>query len=102
MNSTPANNVSQSIVGYELYWSCGIAATATNIMCFVVILTNRWLRENLIFFALLAFGNVCNALGVALAGYLRTKYILALDFDDIRAIDCLRRPWLHLMLFGKF
>uniref|UniRef100_A0A914WDV1 G-protein coupled receptors family 1 profile domain-containing protein n=1 Tax=Plectus sambesii TaxID=2011161 RepID=A0A914WDV1_9BILA len=83
------------------YSICGGFASVFNIICILVFLTKKELRDKYLFFALLAFGNLINTLFCLIAGSLRRKMIFANKFLQLRSIfECLQQPGPHLQLLG--
>uniref|UniRef100_A0A914WAZ4 G-protein coupled receptors family 1 profile domain-containing protein n=1 Tax=Plectus sambesii TaxID=2011161 RepID=A0A914WAZ4_9BILA len=81
------------------YSICGGIASVFNIVCILVFLTKKDLRDKYLFFALLAFGNLPNTLFCLIAGSLRRKMIFANKFLQLRStFECLQQSGPHLQL----
>uniref|UniRef100_A0A914WX29 G-protein coupled receptors family 1 profile domain-containing protein n=1 Tax=Plectus sambesii TaxID=2011161 RepID=A0A914WX29_9BILA len=84
----------------KLYMSFGSFATATNIVCILVVLSTKQMRQKYVAFGLLSFGDMLNALAMVLAGSVRTQLIYNNSYGTLSALDCFRRPWPYFFIVG--
>uniref|UniRef100_A0A914W9D1 G-protein coupled receptors family 1 profile domain-containing protein n=1 Tax=Plectus sambesii TaxID=2011161 RepID=A0A914W9D1_9BILA len=84
----------------KLYMSFGSFATATNILCVLVVLSTKQMRQKYGAFGLLSFGDMINALAMVIAGSVRNQQIYNHSFVALTAFDCLRNPWPYFFIVG--
>uniref|UniRef100_A0A914V8N0 G-protein coupled receptors family 1 profile domain-containing protein n=1 Tax=Plectus sambesii TaxID=2011161 RepID=A0A914V8N0_9BILA len=101
-NATYYNNASlANIVNFNnLYISFGSFATATNILCILVMLSTKQMRQKYGDFGLLSFGDMLNALGMILLGSLRNQQIYNNSFVSLSPFDWFLNPWPYLYIVG--
>uniref|UniRef100_A0A914WUT6 G-protein coupled receptors family 1 profile domain-containing protein n=1 Tax=Plectus sambesii TaxID=2011161 RepID=A0A914WUT6_9BILA len=85
---------------YKYYIGFGIFAVITNIVCMLVVLSKRHMREKYGTFGVLSFGYLLNCLGILLAGLLRTHYISGNVYNSLNSFECFGRPWPYLFIVG--
>uniref|UniRef100_A0A914WNZ2 G-protein coupled receptors family 1 profile domain-containing protein n=1 Tax=Plectus sambesii TaxID=2011161 RepID=A0A914WNZ2_9BILA len=84
----------------KLYMSFGSFATATNILCVVVVLSTKQMRQKYGAFGLLSFGDMINALAMVIAGSVRNQQIYDNSFVALPTFDCFRNPWPYFFIVG--
>uniref|UniRef100_A0A914V6L1 G-protein coupled receptors family 1 profile domain-containing protein n=1 Tax=Plectus sambesii TaxID=2011161 RepID=A0A914V6L1_9BILA len=101
-NGTPFSNASlAAIINLNnLYIPFGSFATATNIICVMVVLSTKQMREKYGAFGVLSFGYMLNALGLVLLGTVRTQLIYDNSFVSMSTFACFGRPWPYFFIVG--
>uniref|UniRef100_A0A914WMP2 G-protein coupled receptors family 1 profile domain-containing protein n=1 Tax=Plectus sambesii TaxID=2011161 RepID=A0A914WMP2_9BILA len=101
-NATWYNNAAlASILNInKLYISLGSFAAATNILCVLVMLSTKQMRQKYGTFGVLSFGDMLNALGMVLAGSVRSQLIYDNFYGSLSTFDCFGRPWPYFFIVG--
>uniref|UniRef100_A0A914V8L9 G-protein coupled receptors family 1 profile domain-containing protein n=1 Tax=Plectus sambesii TaxID=2011161 RepID=A0A914V8L9_9BILA len=84
----------------KLYMSFGSFATVTNIICILVVLSTKQMRQKYVTFGLLSFGDMLNALAMVLAGSVRSQLIYDNSFGTLSTFACFGRPWPYFFIVG--
>uniref|UniRef100_A0A914XTF0 G-protein coupled receptors family 1 profile domain-containing protein n=1 Tax=Plectus sambesii TaxID=2011161 RepID=A0A914XTF0_9BILA len=82
------------------YMSFGSFAAATNILCVLVVLSKKRMRQKYGAFGVLSFGDMLNALAMALLGSLRNQQIYDNSFVSLSSFDCFQNPWPYFFIVG--
>uniref|UniRef100_A0A914WWZ2 G-protein coupled receptors family 1 profile domain-containing protein n=1 Tax=Plectus sambesii TaxID=2011161 RepID=A0A914WWZ2_9BILA len=101
-NATRSSNASLTIIlSYnKFYIPFGSFATATNILCVLVVLSKKRMREKYGAFGVLSFGDMLNALAMVLLGSIRNQQINDNSFVSLSSFACFGRPWPYLFIVG--
>lgn len=77
------------VVVYKYYIAFGLATVFTNIICVLVVLSKRHMREKYGSFGVLSFGGLLNALGMVLAGAIRINLIYGMmkNYSNIKIYE---------------
>uniref|UniRef100_A0A914WS27 G-protein coupled receptors family 1 profile domain-containing protein n=1 Tax=Plectus sambesii TaxID=2011161 RepID=A0A914WS27_9BILA len=84
----------------KLYISFGSFAAATNILCVLVVLSKKYMRQKYGAFGLLSFGDLLNAMGMVIAGVARTQLIYDNSYGSLSTFACFGRPWPIFFIIG--
>uniref|UniRef100_A0A914WCU6 G-protein coupled receptors family 1 profile domain-containing protein n=1 Tax=Plectus sambesii TaxID=2011161 RepID=A0A914WCU6_9BILA len=84
----------------KLYVWFGSFAVTTNILCVLVVLSTKQMREKYGVFGLLSFGDMLNALGMVIAGVARTQLIYANSYGLLSTFACFGHPWPYFFIIG--
>uniref|UniRef100_A0A914WIE6 G-protein coupled receptors family 1 profile domain-containing protein n=1 Tax=Plectus sambesii TaxID=2011161 RepID=A0A914WIE6_9BILA len=84
----------------KLYIPFGSFAVATNILCVLVVLSTKQMREKYGAFGLLSFGDMLNALGIVIAGGVRTQLIHNNSYGSLSTYACFGRLWPYFFIVG--
>uniref|UniRef100_A0A914VNR8 G-protein coupled receptors family 1 profile domain-containing protein n=1 Tax=Plectus sambesii TaxID=2011161 RepID=A0A914VNR8_9BILA len=84
----------------KLYTPFGSFAAATNILCVLVMLSTKQMREKYGAFGLLSFGDMLNALGMVIAASVRTQLIYDNSYGSLSTFSCFGRPWPYFFIVG--
>uniref|UniRef100_A0A914WX24 G-protein coupled receptors family 1 profile domain-containing protein n=1 Tax=Plectus sambesii TaxID=2011161 RepID=A0A914WX24_9BILA len=102
-NGTPFSNASlANIINLNrLYIPFGSFASATNILCILVVLSTKQMREKYGTLGLLSFGYMLNSLGIVIAGSVRIQQIIDNSFVSLSTFACFGRPWPYFFIVGE-
>uniref|UniRef100_A0A914UVD3 G-protein coupled receptors family 1 profile domain-containing protein n=1 Tax=Plectus sambesii TaxID=2011161 RepID=A0A914UVD3_9BILA len=87
--------------GFLTYSVAGATSSIFNIICILIFITKKELREKYLLFAVLAFANLINTVFMLTAGTLRRHLIYNNQYMQlISTFECLKYPNPHLHLLG--